>query len=94
MVLNIDAYFYENEMGEQFNLLTSIFYFIRNSSNHVIADLSITFGQDVSMSHFSVLYNALYIEGRIGDVQVRPLNDTRMLLSGLESFLTYKMTKA
>ena len=57
-----------------------IYLFNRNSSGNITADITLHFGQDVRMRHFTTLYEAFYVHGRLGNITVKPLMDTSKLL--------------
>ncbi|XP_048584451.1 uncharacterized protein LOC5515158 isoform X2 [Nematostella vectensis] len=46
----------------------------RNAS--VVADLTVVYGQNVGMSQFATLYNALYVDGKFFNLTVLPLVDS------------------
>lgn len=53
-------------------MVDSLCYF-RNGS--VIANITIVYGQRVSMDHFAKLYKALYVDGQLYNLTTQPLND-------------------
>lgn len=47
----------------------------RNESGKIAAEVEITFGQDVQMSAFILLYKELYENGTLGNMTVAPISD-------------------
>ena len=55
------------------------YYYSRNNSGKVVADMEIIFGQHVEMKLFITLYQALYRNGSFGDLPVQPIWDNSKL---------------
>ena len=47
----------------------------RNDSGNITVEIEITFGQDVSMSAFIRLHEAMYSNGTLGNITIYPISD-------------------
>ena len=47
----------------------------RNDSGNITVEIEITFGQDVSMSAFIRLHEAMYSNGTLGNIIIYPISD-------------------